>query len=107
MRRSIEQETLQLSPRVVLRPGEQFRAGRGGPRYGKDSLGVRGAFECRRIWRRGSRVFVDCVEIAAIEGKLIGYGRAFTLFVEGKPYRSAHCPGVVHVPYKLRRLAVA
>lgn len=102
-----QQETLQLSPRVVLRPGEQFRAGRGGPRYGKDSLGVRGAFECRRIWRRGSRVFIDCVELAALAGNAIGYGRAFTLFVEGKPYRSAHCPGVVHVPYKLRRLASA
>jgi hypothetical protein len=84
-----------LSPRVVLRPGDRFKA-TSGPYYRLDDgrrvpMAARGAFLLVEIVRQRTRVF------------LLAYGRDgwALLHVEGR--RRSRVPGLVCRPYKIRR----
>jgi len=84
-----------LSPRVVLRPGDRFKAS-AGPYYRLDDgrrvpMAARGAFVLVEIVRQRTRVF------------LLAYGRDgwVLLHVEGR--RRSRVPGLVCRPYKIRR----
>jgi hypothetical protein len=84
-----------LSPRVVLRPGDRFKAS-AGPYYRLDDgrrvpMAARGTFVLVEIVRQRTRVF------------LLAYGRDgwALLHVEGR--RRSRVPGLVCRPYKIRR----
>ncbi len=83
-----------VSPRVTLRPGDQFRVG-AGPYYRTADgerlpMAVRGTVTFRRLLRRGRRVMI---EAQAGEGTVI-------LHVEGS--RRSPVEGMVPRPYKIR-----
>lgn len=88
----------QLSPRVTLRPGDQFRV-TGGPYYKlasgeRVSMAARGTFTLLAVEHgRGGRV------------QLLGYGTGgyAVLHVAGR--RRSRVPGLVARPYKIRRAA--
>jgi hypothetical protein len=84
-----------ISPRVVLRPGDRFKAS-AGPYYRLDDgrrvpMAARGTFVLVEIVRQRSRVY------------LLAYGRDgwALLHVEGR--RRSRVPGLVCRPYKIRR----
>ena len=84
-----------LSPRVVLRPGDRFKAS-SGPYYRLDDgrrvpMAARGTFVLVEIVRQRTRVY------------LLAYGREgwVLLHVEGR--RRSKVPGLVCRPYKIRR----
>lgn len=84
-----------LSPRVVLRPGDRFKAS-SGPYYRLDDgrrvpMAARGSFVLVEIVRQRTRVY------------LLAYGRDgwALLHVEGR--RRSRVPGLVCRPYKIRR----
>lgn len=83
-----------VSPRVTLRPGDQFRVGCG-PYYRTADgerlpMAVRGVVTFRRVMRRGRLVLV---EAQAGEGTVI-------LHIEGR--RRSPVEGMVARPYKIR-----
>lgn len=93
MKTEIEHEYV-VSPRVALRPGDQFRVG-AGPYYRtadgeKLPMAVRGVVTFRRVLRRGRLVLV---EAQAGEGTVI-------LHTEGR--RRSPVEGMVPRPYKIR-----
>jgi hypothetical protein len=84
-----------ISPRVVLRPGDRFKASRG-PYYRLEDgrrlpMAARGTFKLVEIRRHRSRVY------------LLAYGREgwVLLHVEGR--RRSAVPGLVARPYRVRR----
>jgi hypothetical protein len=88
----------QLSPRVVLRPGDRFRVGRG-PYYRLASgeriaMADRGVFRLVEVLRRGAVV------------SLLAYGSGgyALLHVAGRR-RSRSVPGLVCRPYTVRRIS--
>jgi hypothetical protein len=88
-------ETYQLSPRVVLAPGDSFRVA-AGPYYRladgrRVPMAARGTFRLVEVVRQRSRVY------------LLGYGREgwALLHVEGR--RRSAVPGLVARPYRVRR----
>ena len=92
-------ETYQLSPRIVLAPGDSFRVA-GGPYYRladgrRVPMAARGVYRLVEVVRERSRVY------------LLGYGREgwALLHVEGR--RRSAVPGLVARPYRVRRAKTA
>jgi hypothetical protein len=93
---TVETSGYQLSPRIVLAPGDVFRVA-GGPYYRladgrRVPMAARGAYRLVEVVRERSRVY------------LLGYGREgwALLHVEGR--RRSAVPGLVARPYRVRRL---
>lgn len=87
----------QLSPRVILHPGDQFRVA-GGPYYRLASgervpMAARGTFTLVEVLRgRGERV------------SLLGYGREGFALIHVAGRRRSRVPGLVARPYRVRRV---
>lgn len=86
---------LRLSPRVVLRPGDQFRTVRGsGPMYGECPLGPFSTFQVVRLESKRTRIFAECIDQST--------GMTHTLYVAGPRFRSGD---MVYRPFRLKRIA--
>lgn len=88
-------ETYQLSPRIVLAPGDSFRV-TGGPYYRltdgrRVPMAARGTFRLVEVVRERSRVY------------LLGYGREGWALVHVEGRRRSAVPGLVARPYRVRR----
>lgn len=101
-----ELNSVQLSPRVKLRPREMFRAS-GGPihktEHGKKRIGHPGLYRCQRIFTKRNRVFCDAVKLGD-RGMSCG---CYTLFIQGKPYRSKLTETIINRPYRVRKVRAA
>lgn len=87
------EQSLEVSPRVTLRPGDKFRVSKGpywkSPSGEKHSLAVRGVCVFRAAIVRGKRLYVE-----AVNG-----GSIVTLHVRGR--RQTACDQIVARPYKI------
>jgi hypothetical protein len=92
-------ETYQLSPRIVLAPGDSFRV-TGGPYYRladgrRVPMAARGTFRLVEVVRERSRVY------------LLGYGREGWALIHVEGRRRPAVPGLVARPYRVRRVKTA
>lgn len=88
--------TLKISARIILKPGDHFRVGRG-PRQAGRRVGLRGEFRFLRAFRRGAGVYVEAIRL---DSSGLSRGQ-FTLYVSGPEYDHR---GLRMVPYTLRRI---
>lgn len=97
-----EIEEFQVSPRWKIEPGAIVRLSGGGPQYTDPSGEKRrytlpGAYRVRAIYRAGRVRHRFYLEVSGIDR----IGGTYTVFVGGKPYRSA--AGLLVRPYRLKR----
>lgn len=89
------ERTYQLSPRVILRPGDRFRVGRGP--YMKTAAGERIAMAARGTFR-----LIEVIRRGAVVS-LLGYGGEGYCLLHVAGRRRSKVPGLVCRPYKIRR----
>jgi hypothetical protein len=95
-----ELPAVQISARVVIRPGDKVRA-RGGPTYGGTPIGNPGVYLVDRIFQRGRRVFIAARRVDRETGIPCG---AHNLYVQGKPYVSKLVATILERPYRLSKV---
>lgn len=86
-------EQLQLSPRVVLKPGDLFRTMKwSGPLYGEHPIGPFGMFTLIRLEANRTRVYAEAIDHET--------GMTHTLYVKGPRYKSR---GFTFKVFKVRK----
>ncbi|WP_437230118.1 hypothetical protein SH661x_001792 [Planctomicrobium sp. SH661] len=88
-------EHLQLSPRVALRPGDQFRTTQGsGPLFGgKHHLGPFSTFRLLQLEANRTRIYATAMDVKN--------GTTHTLYVSGPRYKTGD---TVFIPFKVRKV---
>lgn len=88
-------EQLQLSSRIALKPGDQFRTVKGtGPLFGgKHALGPYSTFRLVQLERNCTRVYAEAVDVRSCQ--------THTLYVSGPRYQQGD---TVMVPFKVRKV---
>lgn len=98
---------VRVGKRNTIRPGDKIRA-RGGPIFqtegGNKRIGDPGLYEVRRLFRKRERIFAECARLDKIFGDARVPSGIYTLFIQGKPFRSKVLDTIVNKPYRVSKV---